>query len=843
MTPGADDRDDDGDEPAAVPAWFADAHRPPLRITGRVVHAGQPVAGARVVLTSYLTLAGLRAPVATITGADGSFDLGEHVATTYDVTATADGLGWGHGRLAPDDPHRAGERGPLLIALSGCDHVVAGTVRDASGGPIVGATIAPARGGGADATPLAAAAITDAAGTFALCTRAGWLQLIVRAAGYGGVMLTEIVHGRRRLDVALIPEATIVGRVVRADDGTPVAGARVWLRAEAYPGTIAASPDIAAADADGQFRITGVAPGRHMVAAETDALLWTFAPVVVMPGEESPAIELRLPEAVATVRGTVREAGQPVPGARVAVMMFGLRRSAVAADADGGFVLRLRQPGRTGFAVDGYEVLAPLELDPADAPGAPIVVEVARLGSIAGQVTVGGAPAWQGAVVATGLPLASPVRTAIRADGGFELLGLPAGRYTLTAQSDAAEAFTSDAAAVVVELPARAHRRGVQLALDGRGEIAGEVRDQHGAPVPDVLVTYVRDHGDDLCRARTDDDGRFACTALAGGGRYHPTVTAVTTLTLVLAAADAGGLPPLQVPDGDARLGGVVLRVRAPRASLRGRVVDADGHPRADVAVRAIEAASGLAPATAPWLGEGVAVTDGAGRFALPAWADARYVIHARDPGGGEGVSAELTAGIDGVDDVEVVLVAAGRLHGELRGFTGRPTVTVRAIGNPFDAVFARVDGDVVTATGLPPGRYGVMASAGTEGASATVEITAGGDAAVVLEARATVRLTGRVVDARSGQPVAGARCFVGPTIAGAGLFAQGAGAAPTDADGRFVLDVSGGSVEVGCLPHLGRHSEGAAWRDVGAGGAATIEVAVITTADARGRPARRARW
>ncbi len=133
---------------------------------------------------------------------------------------------------------------------------VSGVVRDAaSGTPIAGATVTVL----ADGTRTR----SGADGVFAVYAPAGEIQLRVTAPGYGSRLLragTLIAGERLDADAELspLPVASVSGSVVRDDDSTPIAGAAVEVPALGVATTT---------DASGEFTLTGVAVGGHVVTA------------------------------------------------------------------------------------------------------------------------------------------------------------------------------------------------------------------------------------------------------------------------------------------------------------------------------------------------------------------------------------------------------------------------------------------------------------------------------------------------------------------------------------------------------------------------------------------------
>lgn len=799
-------------EGAALPAWFGAPNRAERRIAGVVTFQNEPFAGARVSLTSNATRAAVVEPVVLTTSATGTFDFGAQRAAVYDVTASAQGRGYGHARVDTRDPSRDSEG--IEVQLSGCEHSLYGVVRDASSGTIEGAQIVPTTGRFQETTSLDAAATSDPDGRYELCTPAGEQSVVVLAEGYGALTLTETVVGRRRCDMQLIPEAVVVGRAVHADTEEPVAGALVRLYPGVWPGPVRSTNDTSVTGADGSFRIAGLAPGRHVVTAETDTLYGPPVPVLVDAGRESRQVILRL-QPTATVRGKVTHDGEPLAAARVSAAIYGMRPGDLAVtDSDGAFELTKIRPGRIGFLVAGWKVLSPASLDVTLSGKNSVTVEVARLGVIKGQVLFRGQPV-------PGADVNAQVKT--DAAGRFELTGLAAGEHVVYAQSESLQAFTTEKTFKKISLAQGEVRDNVILELDGSASIEGIVVDQDGAAVPGVFVQYTHDVTGDLCRSTTGEDGRFVCGMLSGGGAYVPTVRADRSSSIHFSPAADDSLAPVEVPDADSKIRSQRLRIRASKAVISGRVVTQTGEPYPDVAVRVSESASGRTPMNAPWVGFPVAITDTEGSFSIQVWGDSTYGLYARAPGGGD---AHLSGVKAGTSDVVIHLHEPGRVTGKLVGFREQPMVFVRRIGDTTEAFRAAVEGASFDAPGIPPGRYAVIASVGADGAAESVQVEAGVETTVTLRAREHAQLEGRVVDFVTGEPVPKAACRAAPYEPGAPMFWGPPPPALSDADGRFRLEAPSGHIQVYCSAQA--YSDGVARAMAKAGQTTTLEVPVV---------------
>ncbi len=198
-----------------------------------------------------------------------------------------------------------------------------------------------------------------------------------------------------------------------------------------------------------------------------------------------------------------------------------------------------------------------------------------------------------------------PLRVRTQADGGWALLGVPAGRYSLSATALGWLPTTR----TDLVLGAGQDNPGLDLAL-GRGghEVRGTVSDVGGGPVEDVLVRVVRtDVGSPFnfdrpgLGAVTDEDGAFAIQ-LADGDydvtTFHPDYVETKQ--------------KLRVDGGPRSLALTVT----PAGTLEGRVLArATGQPiEGAIVSRSADEGEGF---LVQGLGEDQAVTDAEGRFRM----------------------------------------------------------------------------------------------------------------------------------------------------------------------------------------------------------------------------------
>ena len=372
-----------------------------------------------------------------------------------------------------------------------------------------------------------------------------------------------------------------------------------------------------------------------------------------------------------------------------------------------------------------------------------------------------------------GSPESAVERAFEGASGSFELSGLAAGDWFLTATS--AEGLDSEplrlalpGARPLTLVIARAARvSGLVLAPTGRGAAGVEVR--AGAETP-----WARRDGPS---ARTADDGSFRLEAVPSG-----------VVALVARGAGLAGGPAevLELLPGEERTG-VLLRLRE-GATVVGRVLDGAGRPEVGASVRA----TGLAEEP---------LTDADGRFELRGLAPGTVRIQARTPGELElWCRLELSEG----EREEVLLRAPDgppvRLHGTV---SAEGVVLGEGLLRVWEGDWNGASGTAVAPTRLEDGRYSVLLpGAGPWGLGLSLDVEGAGrigwqdrvDVPAVDDHELDLvlplgRVAGRVVDP-AGAPLPGVEVATTPERHGS---EHGMTFARTDADGAYALLVLAG--------------------------------------------------
>ena len=799
----------------AVPAWFGQRGAPVRRIAGRVTFHGEPVADATVELGSALTDAGLMPRPTRRTRADGRFDFGTQPPARLTVAAIAEGRS--PAVVDVDARNPTTKTDELELRLGGCESSLFGKISDSSGGPIAAAKLCLVSTSDFVNMRAGACISADGAGAYSMCLSPRQDTVMVSAQGYGAIYDRVDYKGRRmQRDYALTPEATVVGRVVRADNNAPVAGAAVRISSVDMMFQRFAAPGAAVADAQGKFTIAGLAAGRQRISAFAEGLTSTEAiDINVEPGKPTPEIVVRL-RAAARLAGVVTDGRDPVVGAGVHVGNGGVGFDAVT-QGDGSFVIDPVARGHVALFVRDYDVRDPkaLNIDRANMSG--VRVLVASLGTVAGRVTMGGKPL-AGARVQCG----RTENVFAEDDGTYVVHGLPPDKYHVFADSPEKGAFGE---AADFSLGKGEHKSGVDVEIKYAAAIAGTVVDSDGKPVGGVMVNFdapkIQDSGQDV----TAPDGSFRANTMKGGATYTPMVHAGMRNFSKLRIVSGGD--PIDVKDGATEVSGVRIVVQRDHLSIAGVTVDGDGQPIGDVHINAYRSDGDNSAVFNLWVDHPSTTSGGDGRFSFDDLDAGSFVLQAR---GGDGSEAIVRGVAAGNKSVVVKLANPGGIDGTLVNFSSPPTVRAqRQLPGAFmPNVFATIEGNTFHFRGLNPGTYQIAAD-GADTDAAMVEVAPGQIATATLKGRGTAKIRGRVIEWQGGAPVGGFQCMTGLRTTPAMPMWNGANSAYSDDSGVFEIDdAPAGAVAVQCMGTGNYYSNGRCELMVTAGQDATCDVPVV---------------
>jgi hypothetical protein len=814
----------------------AAADATPASVSGRVTRRadGAGVAGAVVSLSpEEISLGEMGVPmddrmVLAIADDQGAWSATGIAPGTYVVTATATGLL--PGSLDGIALAAGAQKSGLHLVLDAGGATVRGTVTDIGGGPIADARVramqddmAAFRGkkGGY-------VAVTGADGTYQLTLPDGAWNAVATQVDYTSARKSFALAGQPiTVDFRLTPGATIRGQVVSRIDGVPVPGAVV----RASGGTTGSRREgnaSAVADAEGNFTLKGLGSGSIKITATARGYASTAPTRVALGiGESVDGVKVLVDRGL-TIAGFVVKRGDErtgIAGVQVGAFSLGTQEGAISAQPsgpDGYFeILGLHPANYLLFAI-GRDVMPdvgkPVSLKDTDVTNVIIVMDVGT--SLSGKV--------EPPAVATmslevddekiGFSNMFDVMKAVMvagesdASGAFTVRNAPTGSYTLVAK-------TRDGR--IGRLPvdiSDKDQTGLVVKLEDRGAISGRVVDATGAPVASVQVeaTPAGDRGmsfrmDGDAGAVTGADGAFTIRGLDSG--KHGLTVSDEQGNLGWADPKKERGPHLVEITGSSEVTGVTLAVEPRDGVIRGVVLGTDGKPARDAWVRAtllpdrdggrsvtISVGSSGGDmrseggedqeevAYASWRSPDPVLSGDDGRFTIDRLRRGSHQVVAEGP---NGATRARKSPVKIGENVTLVLETLGSIAGVVRA-GGAPvadyTITCDGPADPETQHVIAEDG-AYTFDRRPAGKYTctVVAENGTATGTVTVKTAA---AALDLEIGAWGSISGTIVDARTGAPIAGlklAAMGAGGTPTGIEELLTGGGAS-TDQTGRFEI-------------------------------------------------------
>jgi RNA polymerase sigma-70 factor (ECF subfamily) len=484
-------------------------------------------------------------------------------------------------------------------------------------------------------------------------------------------------------------------------------------------------------------------PGSGAAAAAPSLASAPLAPAVVaVPADAPPVLGDRVPaeaQGELTVRGTVRQHGQPCGGVVMTMQWFDgfattgvpVATASVVSDTAGAFVWRgpaRSQPGLVTVVAPAQPIKlwCEPELVLPEQPEANLSVSVL----VFDRVLHGRVHDPEGAsIVGARLMVSQWVETAVTSDatGRYELR-VPAPGYPLLVSAPGFVHRLVDS-----YLPENVMRHGFDVELVPGEQIAGRVVDAGGQP---VAAAKVRTAGD-MIGVDSDADGRFLVDGVTAGERHEVT------------AKKAG----FQTGQAFARVGDEpVVIVLQPGLTVGVRVVGVDAAPIAGAVVHlAKNPRSG-------WTRLGITAADG--RFAvqdLPGQPVDLVVTRF-----GHVITRQTVDARQQNGELVITLAKGHSIRGQVTDHTGRPVAGAsvyceRSDGGEPSSVGSRADSDGdgrFEITGLPAVPCMLFADM-REHRRAEFPFVGGAVREATLRLEPAPAIAGRVVDGNTGNPVA----------------------------------------------------------------------------------------
>jgi protocatechuate 3,4-dioxygenase beta subunit len=741
---------------------------------------------------------------------NGRYRIENLYAARYTVGASAPSYRPGAHHPAGDRDRRAidlgaGEHRPGVdIVLKAGGVEITGVVADISGGPIARAQVRARNWSGGGMSPPVE---TDEQGRFAMWVRPGRATVSAEADGYAGG--SDDGHAPGTFEILMTPESSLAGIVVDARTGAPVAGVRVVAETPGWGGFF--GRDLEAADITderGAFRVTRIEPGRYRVTARSaHGYGVSDGSSLVGLGQHVDGVVIKLHPAI-RVSGTVVRPDKTVcTEASVSLTDKAKDRQVWAgAEPDGTLYVEGVLPGT-------YSVEASCEDHQSREDYPKIVVADQDVDGLVWEV-VGGATVRGRVLTASGAPVedariwARTVGGPARAqtgwgvarsdtDGSYEMTGLKAGRFKLEVRSDAGNAPDEG---WTVEVAANANLE-QDLVLEDGGSITGIVVDAQGAPVADISVRAMPVSGRwgwGSDSATTRADGTFVLDTLRPG-EYRVIAQRDWSDQLRKPGSTDDDKQGEKVSVVLGKPATVKLVVESQSGTIKGTITDARGEPVSDafvVAARESDAAGAQRSSAriTRWSDDKPVLSSTDGKFTLAKLSPGTYTVRAYRKGGGEAIAENVPVG----DTAKLVIRATGTIAGVVTaGSTPIEELTIELrdpkTGLERSESFFRTNG-AFGIHDLPAGGFTLTASSEVGKKQLDLELAEGQqktDLAIVLEELVT--LTGRVVDLRTREPVAGMRMMAGVGKEGAGMSFRmsGEGEQPeiSDESGRFTIE------------------------------------------------------
>ena len=667
----------------------------PREIRGRVLDGnGAAVAGALVALTRQRerTSEDPEAPATTTRSAPGgAFRFEQLPAGRFTIAASAAGL---TSRSMRGLDMTAQTELEIDIVLDEAGVVLSGSILDASGGAIEGASVQAwsyqrlAPGELSDRAVFETTSGAD--GRYEIQLIPGGYHLLASAGGYANSKIFATLTIDETRNFQLEPAGQLAGRVTSAETGQPIAGAYVWAQPITFRRDFFVPP--VRTDADGRYRLSGLPGGNYRVSGRSGELAATLDRLIgLAAGGNASDVDLQLVRGfrlTGTVKGNEGDGTpeQAIENVRVGLWptdWLGTHPHETRTDANGKFTITGIIPGHHQISLTADSYVERMEgLPLSESAERHFVLRAAA--RVRGHVlTSVGSNAVGAAVEARVLPRErGPIgveKTRTNVSGAFELRRMAAGQAYITVT------LGEEVAEIGPEEVGTTGRKTLEVRLGAAGRVSGQVFWNDGGAADGVRVrARATASGATAGEARTSEDGTFDLGPLPAG-----TFSVLAGEASSPTARWQAGPEQSQVTLGQGeRKGGVRLTIQRPSSPIRGTVVGPGGELIAGATVEVV--GEGAANA-------GRAVTDGAGSFKLTTSGNGPFTLQATHFAHADAVQGGVAPGAT----VQLRLSRSASVAGVVVTSAGTPVVGYSLVAMPRMA-----PGEAATTKALATGPY-----------------------------------------------------------------------------------------------------------------------------------------
>ncbi|MFS0766942.1 carboxypeptidase regulatory-like domain-containing protein [Peribacillus phoenicis] len=753
----------------------------PGAISGTIINqqTSDPISGAAITIRQF-SPAG---PVAgtAVTDAQGTFLVTGLPPGSYTVVAQAAAFG----TQAASSVVFANEVSDVMIGLTPTPGTIQGTVRSTDGNvPLPGSTVRVIRRDGT----LVDEALTDGSGFYVIeGLPADSYTLFVLNESYQNLAIGfDILPAQvTELDVFLSPNpGVLTGTVTDLFSGGPIAEAVVLV----FPSQGVTAITQTVTDQNGQFSVTGLAPGEYNIVASASNYSRRGAGAVIF-ADQTTNIIIQLAPNPATITGTITgPGGTPLTNATVRVLDQNETVLGTAiTDEKGIYAIGNLSAGTLTIIASAPDFAATLTAVTVT-PGQLIPnvnIELTPLfGTISGQITnantgdpIVGAIAVVRTVGGTSVIITSDTTDAA---GNYLIRGLAPGSYSIVGTASGFGAITVGAIVSANETAT------ANIALPPEtGMVAGTLTDAAGNPVTgsNIAVQVFDINGILIKTLLADFDGTFTIIDLAPG-TYLVQITAPNYATSVasvnITANQTTSLPIVLTPNP---------------ATITGLVINKDTSAPLSGVIITVSDLNGLIA--------GNAISDQNGQFTIQNLPPNTVNVSAAatKPGfGSTSVSVQLGPGA--VNSVTLALSpVAGSLTGTVRNALTGDTVSGATV-QVFDFTRALAATVVTDQNGrylvnnLAPGNVRVVASASDLG-TVVQETVIAANVQTLLDFDLIPnpgRISGTIINQQTGLPLSGVSITIrqfsptGPIAASSATDGNGAFTIPNLAPGSYTV-------------------------------------------------------